>query len=100
MMRAAPGAATAIGQVRSDARPGGGRERERERERVIATLRILVVEDSRADAALVAALLEGGPLGDVEITRAERVEEARALVQQQSYDVLLVDLQLPDARGV
>ncbi len=63
-------------------------------------LRVLLVEDSRTDAAIVTELLEQGPLGNVAVSRVERVDEARERLAKESFDVLLVDLQLPDARGI
>jgi signal transduction histidine kinase len=66
------------------------------------TARILLVEDSRSDAVLLQeSLTEGQGQGDpgFHFTLAESWAEAKALLQKQSFDLLLLDLSLPDSSG-
>lgn len=60
---------------------------------------ILLVEDNAADARLIEELLkEAGTR--FELTHAERQSTALALLAQQRFDVVLLDLGLPDSHGL
>jgi CheY-like chemotaxis protein len=59
-------------------------------------LRILAVEDHAVGRVLLQALLEG--IG-AEATLAATGEEALALAEHEDFDVVLVDLGLPDVSG-
>jgi len=63
------------------------------------TLRILVVEDNRADAELVELHLEDSPL-TADLSVVPRLADAKALLAERSFHCVLLDLGLPDARGV
>lgn len=63
-------------------------------------VRVLLVEDSPSDARLLCEALQNYPLQQFEIERAERVDEALALLAQRPFDVVLLDLNLPDSRGL
>jgi signal transduction histidine kinase len=67
-----------------------------------ATVAILLVEDSPTDAALLlesmSELSQPGPDG-FRFTLAETWAEAAAHLQKQPFDVLLLDLTLPDSNG-
>ena len=58
--------------------------------------RVLVVEDDENLRENIALLLRGD---QVEITAVGRVADALAKLEQQPYDCLVTDLQLPDASG-
>jgi signal transduction histidine kinase len=60
---------------------------------------ILLVEDSASDAVLLQESLSEGGVGGFRFTHAESWAEAAAHLQQQSFDVLLLDLSLPDSTG-
>src|SRR5665213_599769 len=62
-------------------------------------MRVLVIEDNPADAALVRALLSDPP-GIYETSVAQRVSEAEAKLLGDRFDVALLDMSLPDAEGV
>ncbi|HEY8322814.1 MAG TPA: ATP-binding protein [Candidatus Baltobacteraceae bacterium] len=62
-------------------------------------MRVLVIEDNPADAALVRALLRDPP-GAYETAFAQRVAEAEAHLRDRRFDVALLDMSLPDAEGV
>ena len=62
-------------------------------------LRLLLVEDSAADAALVTRLLESGQEIS-EVTRAATRREALERLLGESFDLALVDLHLPDSQGL
>ena len=63
-------------------------------------LRVLLVEDNPGDAFLVQELLsEVGGL-QLSVSRVERVSEALEQLAQSRFDAVLLDLSLPDARGL
>lgn len=62
-------------------------------------IRILLLEDNAADADLVAEYLDLSKLS-FEIVIAKRLVEGVQLMKEQSFDVILVDLSLPDSRGI
>lgn len=59
---------------------------------------MLCVEDNDANFALIQRVLES--TGRWTVTRAARVEQARALLEQQAWAVLLLDLDLPGISGL
>lgn len=61
--------------------------------------RLLLVEDSPFDAELVQATLAAQGPEDLQVQRVKRLCEAVELLQQQTFDVILLDLTLPDAWG-
>jgi signal transduction histidine kinase len=67
---------------------------------VIATpLRVLLVEDSPSDAVLLQESLTQNDLGRFKFTHAETLAEGLACLQKDNFDVLLLDLSLPDVTG-
>jgi polar amino acid transport system substrate-binding protein len=58
-------------------------------------IRLLLVEDSPSDAQLLCESLQR-----FEIARVERLDEAIALLGRKSFDVILLDLNLPDSTGL
>ena len=65
-----------------------------------APIRLLLLEDNKADAELLqAALAEFAP-GGFAISHVERVADALARLQTGEFDVLLSDLGLPDSTGL
>lgn len=71
------------------------------RHRRQTAFRVLLVEDNPADARLVRILLsEAGPTAAFEITHVGRLEEAIQRIEGAEFDVVLLDLSLPDASGL
>lgn len=63
-------------------------------------IRVLVVEDNPGDAALIRySLAEPGP-GKFSIAHAPSLADATAQMQADSFDVILLDLSLPDSYGL
>ncbi len=61
---------------------------------------ILLIEDDKADVILVEHELSQ-VLGDqIVLVHAERISEALELIQQQTFDLILTDLGLPDCDGI
>jgi len=63
-------------------------------------IRVLLIEDSRADARLVQLDLEGSGEDNFEIQLAERLEDALRRIESERADVILTDLNLPDSKGL
>lgn len=64
----------------------------------IATLRTLVVEDNSTDALLLKGALEQVPGVVFETTRVERLRDALAHLNATQFDLVLMDLNLPDSQ--
>ncbi len=62
-------------------------------------VKVLLVEDSPSDAVLLQESLNTPGNGRFEITLVERLEDGLAQLRQTRFDVLLLDLSLPDSAG-
>lgn len=65
----------------------------------LTAVKILLVEDSLSDAALLQESLVENDGGGFEFTLADSWKEATALLRDHPFDALLLDLSLPDTRG-
>lgn len=64
------------------------------------SIKILLVEDNPADARLVRDVLKDVIVSTCELTHVERLAEGIRALKDAHYDVVLLDLSLPDASGV
>ena len=70
-----------------------------------SSVKILLVEDSLADARLLQEILKGSILGRFHLLHAQRLSEAVKLLQEatalaQPFQIILLDLTLPDSSGL
>jgi diguanylate cyclase (GGDEF)-like protein len=72
--------------------------RRRESTRPSAIVSVLLLEDSESDALLVQHALR--LLGGFETTHVTRLADAVRLLHETTFDTILTDLSLPDARGL
>lgn len=63
-------------------------------------LRVLLIEDNRKDARVVRGILEESALHKCQIEHVWTLAEAMIALDGESYDVMLLDLTLPDAKGI
>lgn len=63
-------------------------------------IRVLLVEDNLVEARLLQELLADSRVATFDIKRAERLDEAINMGQAGDFDVVLLDLTLPDASGI
>jgi diguanylate cyclase (GGDEF)-like protein/PAS domain S-box-containing protein len=87
--------------VQADPKPvreGTFYQRTYSSERVPA--RVMLVEDQTGDTAFVKALLENSVQHVHELTCVERLEEAIEAIRMQRFDLILLDLNLPDSQGL
>jgi len=64
----------------------------------LATLKVLLVEDCAEDAELIQELLsESRPRGSIETTNVVRLQDAIEILRCEIFDVILLDLTLPDS---
>ncbi|MCB9506208.1 MAG: protein kinase [Myxococcales bacterium] len=63
-------------------------------------VRVLLVEDNPGDAMLVQEGLAEAPGGDFEVVEARTLAEAIAVARESHPDLALLDLSLPDCRGL
>jgi diguanylate cyclase (GGDEF)-like protein len=65
-----------------------------------ASIRVLMVEDSPEDIASITAMLTSSDAAEFEITSTERVEDALRMLHRDNFNVVLLDLTLPEGRGL
>lgn len=63
-------------------------------------IRIMAVEDNTADFRLLEEYLKEDSSADFEITRAESLKDALSLSSSKKFDIILLDLDLPDSMGM
>jgi signal transduction histidine kinase len=63
-------------------------------------IRILLVEDNLVEARLLQELLSDAKVTRFDITRAGRLDEAIDTARRGDFDIILLDLSLPDASGI
>lgn len=61
---------------------------------------VLLVEDDSAEALRIMEMLATARAGDVLVSHAEGVESALRMLIEGTYDVVLLDLSLPDGSGI
>src|SRR3990172_7642586 len=63
-------------------------------------IRVLHVEDNPGDARLMREILHDAGSAQFEITLVERMDEALERLEEGEFEVVLLDLSLPDAHGL
>lgn len=63
-------------------------------------IKVLLVEDSDSDSELLAENLKAGVRGRYSVTRAKKLAQGLELLGKGKYDIVLLDLNLPDSTGV
>ncbi len=63
-------------------------------------MKSLLVEDNPADARLIREMLKGPPAGAFQVEHVARLTAALARLGQEAFDVVLLDLDLPDSQGL
>ena len=66
----------------------------------VSLVKILLIEDSLAEARLLKEVLKGFKLSQFSLIHVKRLEEGLRKLSQESFDVILLDLTLPDAQGL
>lgn len=64
------------------------------------TTKVLVVEDDYEYAAMLRVIFTGAGAGEFEYTHVDCLKEALLQLRHQSFDVILLDLSLPDCTGL
>ncbi len=65
-----------------------------------ATIKILLVEDNLADADLLGEILEEADETEWSLVHVEKLKEALHTLSENDFDVILLDLSLPDKQGL
>lgn len=63
-------------------------------------MQLLLVEDNRADAVMLQELLTEDSAVSVRLTVARRLTEAIERLEAENFDIILLDLSLPDTQGL
>lgn len=66
----------------------------------VNTVDILLVEDNLAEARLFQEVLKGTTLSRFNLIHVQRLSEAIACLQTHNFDIVLLDLTLPDSQGL
>lgn len=66
----------------------------------IGYTKVLLIEDNPGDVALVKHYLSGGVPEEIDIVNAGSIAEAESLLASRSFDSIILDLRLPDAKGL
>jgi signal transduction histidine kinase len=61
---------------------------------------VLLIEDNRGDARLLAEMFKEQDAHDIELRHVERMAEAETYLGKSAVDIILLDLELPDAHGL
>lgn len=64
------------------------------------SIKVLLIEDNPADARLVQEMLRDGHVQSCRLDHVSRLGEGLDLLEREGFDVLLLDLSLPDAHGI
>jgi two-component system cell cycle sensor histidine kinase/response regulator CckA len=63
-------------------------------------MKILLVEDNPGDARLLQEMLKEADAAHYQLTLAERLADALQRISEGAFDVILLDLALPDSHGI
>ena len=63
-------------------------------------MRVLLVEDNHRDARRIQEMIREVGTAKIELTHAERLDEALKCLEGDSFDTVLLDLGLPDSQGI
>ncbi len=63
-------------------------------------IQVLLIEDSFSDAQMVKAIISSSNLGTTKLHHAERFKIALRMLAEKPYDLILLDLHLPDGEGL
>src|ERR1039457_5857506 len=66
----------------------------------LADTRVLLVEDNPADARFLREEIADVAAGSVRLTHVSRLEDALRKLDAEDFDIILLDLSLPDANGL
>ena len=67
---------------------------------ISAQLKILLIEDNSGDARLIREMLADAMAGRFELTHAGRLSAGLTHLAEERFDLVLLDLSLPDSRGM
>src|SRR4028118_600973 len=65
-----------------------------------APIKVLLVEDDLGDADLICELLELVDSTSFQVTQSRRLQEALQYLRKEPFDLVLLDLSLPDSHGL
>jgi len=66
----------------------------------LSSVKILLIEDNLAEARLLQEVLKGSTFKQFSLMHVQRLREALELLNQDCFDVILLDLSLPDSQGL
>jgi signal transduction histidine kinase len=67
---------------------------------IVSSVKILLIEDNPAEARLMQELLKQAQSKEFSLVHVKRLQQALQELNQDTYDVILLDLTLPDSQGL
>jgi|GEM_PF-1036983 len=71
-----------------------------EKDSTSGSISLLLVEDSRTNVKIVRSFLAEGKTDSYDIIEAATIEQAKAALQKRTFELVLLDLNLPDSTGM
>ena len=65
-----------------------------------SVIKVLLIEDNIAEARLLREVLKGATRQEFDLCHEKRLENALNALESQAFDVILLDLTLPDSQGL
>jgi signal transduction histidine kinase len=66
----------------------------------VEPIKVLAIEDSASDVVILREILQGGSPMQFCVTGAQRLDQGMAMLRESEFDVVLLDLGLPDSQGL
>ncbi|MDJ0510791.1 MAG: hybrid sensor histidine kinase/response regulator [Crocosphaera sp.] len=65
-----------------------------------SVIKVLLIEDNLAEARLLNEVLKGATRQEFQLIHAKRLQDALSKLEDQIFDIILLDLTLPDSQGL
>jgi two-component system, NarL family, sensor histidine kinase UhpB len=63
-------------------------------------IKVLLIEDNKGDSAIILEMLKKSENAQFELTHAPRLKDGISLLEKEKFDIILLDLGLPDSEGL
>jgi two-component system sensor histidine kinase UhpB len=63
-------------------------------------IKVLLIEDNRGDSAIILGMLKKSEIAQFELTHTPRLKAGLSLLENEKFDIILLDLGLPDSEGL
>jgi two-component system sensor histidine kinase UhpB len=63
-------------------------------------IKVLLIEDNKGDSALILEMLKKSETAQFELIHTQRLKSGLSLLEKEKFDLILLDLGLPDSEGL